>query len=414
MDDNILVIGIAGGTGSGKTTLMNNLISRFEGMVTVISHDNYYKRHDDMTYEERSQLNYDEPAAFDTSLMVYHLEELRRGHAIECPVYDFTIHNRSEQTIHIVPKKVIIVEGILIFENEELRNLMDIRIFVDTDADIRLCRRIKRDVNKAGKNFGKRTEAVSGHGQAHARAVRGAEQEVCQHRRPRGRKKSGGAGHDRRPHPAASGGNMNYESLIFDIDGTLWDSRALVAEGYNIQLNKEGLSRYCITAETLKPLFGRVMTEIADVLFADFPEKERYALMARCMETENRHLHENPCHIGYPGVRETMEELAKTHRLFIVSNSQQGYPELCISKLGLTGCITGHLCFGDTGTSKGRTIRTLMEKYNITSCAYIGDTQGDYEATVEAGVPFLWASYGFGTPAGYAGKIDSFMDLLKL
>lgn len=414
MDDNILVIGIAGGTGSGKTTLMNNLISRFEGMVTVISHDNYYKRHDDMTYEERSQLNYDEPAAFDTSLMVYHLEELRRGHAIECPVYDFTIHNRSEQTIHIVPKKVIIVEGILIFENEELRNLMDIRIFVDTDADIRLCRRIKRDVKQAGKNFGKRTEAVSGHGQAYARAVRGAEQEVCQHRRPRGRKKSGGAGHDRRPHPAASGGNMNYESLIFDIDGTLWDSRALVAEGYNIQLEKEGLSRYCITAETLKPLFGRVMTEIADVLFADFPEKERYALMARCMETENRHLHENPCHIGYPGVRETMEELAKTHRLFIVSNSQQGYPELCISKLGLTGCITGHLCFGDTGTSKGKTIRTLMEKYNITSCAYIGDTQGDYEATVEAGVPFLWASYGFGTPAGYAGKIDSFTDLLKL
>lgn len=207
---------------------------------------------------------------------------------------------------------------------------------------------------------------------------------------------------------------MNYESLIFDIDGTLWDSRALVAEGYNIQLNKEGLSRYCITAETLKPLFGRVMTEIADVLFADFPEKERYALMARCMETENRHLHENPCRIGYPGVRETMEELAKTHRLFIVSNSQQGYPELCISKLGLTGCITGHLCFGDTGTSKGKTIRALMEKYNITSCAYIGDTQGDYEATVEAGVPFLWASYGFGTPAGYAGKIDSFTDLLKL
>ena len=207
---------------------------------------------------------------------------------------------------------------------------------------------------------------------------------------------------------------MNYESLIFDIDGTLWDSRALVAEGYNIQLNKEGLSRYCITAETLKPLFGRVMTEIADVIFADFPEKGRYALMARCMETENRHLHENPCHIGYPGVRETMEELAKTHRLFIVSNSQQGYPELCISKLGLTGCITGHLCFGDTGTSKGKTIRTLMEKYNITSCAYIGDTQGDYEATVEAGVPFLWASYGFGTPAGYAGKIDSFTDLLKL
>ena len=153
MDDNILVIGIAGGTGSGKTTLMNNLISRFEGMVTVISHDNYYKRHDDMTYEERSQLNYDEPAAFDTSLMVYHLEQLRRGYPIECPVYDFTIHNRSDETVRLIPRKVIIVEGILIFENEALRNLMDIKIFVDADADVRLCRRIKRDVNKRGRSL---------------------------------------------------------------------------------------------------------------------------------------------------------------------------------------------------------------------------------------------------------------------
>ena len=153
MEENILVIGIAGGTGSGKTTLMKNLINRFEDVVTVISHDNYYKRHDDIPYEERCRLNYDEPSAFDTSLMVYHLDQLRHGYAIECPVYDFTVHNRSSETIHIVPKKVIIVEGILIFENEELRNLMDIRIFVDTDADIRLCRRIKRDVNKRGRTL---------------------------------------------------------------------------------------------------------------------------------------------------------------------------------------------------------------------------------------------------------------------
>lgn len=153
MDNNILVIGIAGGTGSGKTTLMKKLIEKFEDEVTVLSHDNYYKRHDDMTYEQRCQLNYDEPAAFDTSLMVYHLEELRQGRAIECPVYDFTVHNRSSETIHLVPKKVIIVEGILIFENEELRSLMDIRIFVDTDADVRLCRRIKRDVNKRGRTL---------------------------------------------------------------------------------------------------------------------------------------------------------------------------------------------------------------------------------------------------------------------
>ena len=153
MENDVLVIGIAGGTGSGKTTLMRRLIEKFEDEVTVLSHDNYYKRHDDLSYEQRCLLNYDEPAAFDTSLMVYHLEELRRGHPIACPVYDFTIHNRSDQTIHVVPKKVIIVEGILIFENEALRNLMDIRIYVDTDADVRLCRRIKRDVNKRGRTL---------------------------------------------------------------------------------------------------------------------------------------------------------------------------------------------------------------------------------------------------------------------
>ena len=153
MENDILVIGIAGGTASGKTTLMKNLINEFGGEVTVLSQDNYYKRHDEMLYEERCKLNYDEPGAFDTSLMVYHLEQLRRGFAIECPVYDFTVHNRSDETVRLVPKRVIIVEGILIFENEELRNLMDIKIFVDTDADIRLCRRIKRDVNKRGRSL---------------------------------------------------------------------------------------------------------------------------------------------------------------------------------------------------------------------------------------------------------------------
>ena len=153
MENKILVIGIAGGTGSGKTTLMKNLITAFSEDVTVLSHDNYYKRHDELTYEERCKLNYDEPAALETDLMARHLDLLRRGHAIECPVYDFTVHNRSDETIHVVPRKVIIVEGILIFENEELRNLMDIRIFVDTDADVRLCRRIKRDVNKRGRSL---------------------------------------------------------------------------------------------------------------------------------------------------------------------------------------------------------------------------------------------------------------------
>ena len=207
---------------------------------------------------------------------------------------------------------------------------------------------------------------------------------------------------------------MHFESLIFDIDGTLWDSRALVAEGYNLQLRDEGMEEFCVDAQRLRPLFGKVMTAIADELFPHLPPRERYALMERCMERENRYLEENECRIGYEGIPETLEALAKRHRLFIVSNSQQGYPELCMEKLGLTPYITGHLCFGDTGTSKGKTIRTLMDKYHIESCAYIGDTQGDYEATLEAGVPFIWAAYGFGTPAGYVAKIDSIAQLLEL
>ena len=149
----ILVIGIAGGSGSGKTTLMKNLVEKFGDHVTVVSHDNYYKRHDELTYEQRCLINYDEPAAFETDLMAKHLDLLKQGQAIECPVYDYTIHNRSDEVVQIAPRPVIIVEGILIFADEALRELMDIRIFVDTDADVRLCRRIKRDVNKRGRTL---------------------------------------------------------------------------------------------------------------------------------------------------------------------------------------------------------------------------------------------------------------------
>ena len=153
MEQKILVIGIAGGTGSGKTTLMNNIIGAYGDQVTVLSHDNYYRRRDELTYEQRCLINYDEPDALETDLMAVHLDKLRQGEAIDCPVYDFTQHNRSNETVRIVPKSVIIVEGILIFENQPLRDLMDIRIFVDTDADVRLCRRIKRDVNKRGRTL---------------------------------------------------------------------------------------------------------------------------------------------------------------------------------------------------------------------------------------------------------------------
>ena len=207
---------------------------------------------------------------------------------------------------------------------------------------------------------------------------------------------------------------MNYESLIFDIDGTLWDSRALVAEGYNIQLKEEGLEHLFVDAKTLRPLFGKVMTAIADSIFASVPVPERYDLMERCMDTENRYLFENECRIGYPKVKETLEELSKKHRLFIVSNSQCGYPELCIEKLGLGDYIEGHMCFGDTGTSKGQTILTLIRKHNIGSCIYIGDTQGDLEACKEASIPFIFCGYGLGQAESWDARIESIEELLTM
>lgn len=207
---------------------------------------------------------------------------------------------------------------------------------------------------------------------------------------------------------------MKYESLILDIDGTLWDSRALVAEGYNLQLRDEGLETLCVDAETLKPLFGKTMTQIADALFPRFPEGVRYPLMERCMARENRYLQENECAVGYPDVASTLSRLAENHRLFIVSNSQRGYPELCMEKLGIAPWISAHLCFGDTGTAKGRTISILMEREKIRSAAYIGDTQGDLDAAAAAGLDFLWASYGFGTVSRWTEKLDRFSDLLIL
>ena len=208
---------------------------------------------------------------------------------------------------------------------------------------------------------------------------------------------------------------MKYESIIFDIDGTLWDSRALIAEGYNIQLRKEGLHHLQTNADVLLQLFGKTMSDIADNLFPEFTPEERYALMDRCIESEDAYLNEHPCDtIAYPDIASTMEELAKRHRLFIVSNGQKGYPQLAAKKLGVAHLITGYLSYGDTGTEKGETIRILMKDHNITDAVYIGDTQGDYEATRDAGIDFIWADYGFGKPDNCVAVIHSFKDLLNL
>lgn len=149
----ILVIGIAGGTGSGKTTLTNRLKEKFGDDVSVISHDNYYKSQDNIPFEQRVKANYDHPDSFETDLLISHIKQLKAGKSIECPIYSFTEHTRTKETRTIKPTKVIIIDGILIFQNPELLSLMDIRIFVDADPDVRILRRILRDVKERGRSL---------------------------------------------------------------------------------------------------------------------------------------------------------------------------------------------------------------------------------------------------------------------
>lgn len=149
----VIVIGIAGGTCSGKSTLIQKIKDEFGDAITMLSHDFYYKAHNDIPFEERKRLNYDHPDSFDTDLMIEHIRKLMDGESIERPVYDFTIHNRIDETVTVMPSKVIVVEGILIFENRELRDMCDIKVFIDTDADVRIIRRIVRDVSERGRTL---------------------------------------------------------------------------------------------------------------------------------------------------------------------------------------------------------------------------------------------------------------------
>lgn len=150
---NSIVIGIAGGTGSGKTTLVNRLKSVLGDEVVTLCHDYYYKSNDELPLEERKKLNYDHPDSFDTEMMIRDIRSLKEGLTIRRPVYDFVGHTRDEETVEVIPTKVMIVEGILIFENRDLLNELDIKVFVDTDADVRIIRRIVRDVKERGRSL---------------------------------------------------------------------------------------------------------------------------------------------------------------------------------------------------------------------------------------------------------------------
>lgn len=148
-----LIIGIAGGSGSGKTTLTENIAAHFGCQVSVLRHDDYYKSQKDISPEERAKLNYDHPSAFDTDLLIRHLDTLKAGNPIECPIYDYAHHDRSKKTRHVEATEVILLEGILIFENQELLSRLDMKIFVDTDSDVRIVRRILRDVKERGRTL---------------------------------------------------------------------------------------------------------------------------------------------------------------------------------------------------------------------------------------------------------------------
>lgn len=151
--EDVIIIGIAGGTCSGKSTLINRIKEKFDEKITIISHDYYYKAHDELPFEERCKLNYDHPESFDTDLLIQHIQLLKQWQSVECPVYDYSIHNRTKETLKVEPSKVIIVEGILIFENKELRDLFDMKVFVDADADVRIIRRIIRDAKERGRDL---------------------------------------------------------------------------------------------------------------------------------------------------------------------------------------------------------------------------------------------------------------------
>ena len=151
--ESVTIIGIAGGSGSGKTTLARNIANHFGDKIAILRHDDYYKEHSDLPYEERNKLNYDHPDAFDTPLLIKHLDALRQGHPIDCPTYDYTQHNRSDKTRRIEPRAVILIEGILILSDPRVVERLDMKIYVDTDADVRIIRRIVRDTKKRGRSL---------------------------------------------------------------------------------------------------------------------------------------------------------------------------------------------------------------------------------------------------------------------
>lgn len=203
------------------------------------------------------------------------------------------------------------------------------------------------------------------------------------------------------------------DSIIFDVDGTLWDSTKSVAESWNKAIREQSSLNLTLEPVSLSRVFGKTMTEIADALFPDLSVKERMELLDVCFDEENRYLEDHPG-ILYPDVVRTIKELSLSCPLYIVSNCQCGYIEVMLRTTGLAPYIRDHLCFGETQVPKGETIRMLIERNNLQSPVYVGDTQGDADSCKTAGIPFIFAEYGFGDVPDARTRIHTFSDLTKL
>ena len=200
------------------------------------------------------------------------------------------------------------------------------------------------------------------------------------------------------------------DSIIFDVDGTLWDSTDSVARSWNLAIQENSSLDLTITENALQQVFGKTMTEIADTLFPRLPEKERIKLLEVCFQYENRYLETHPGKL-YDGVTDTLAVLSGQYPLFIVSNCQKGYIEVLLRTCSLEPFIKDHLCFGETQTSKGQTILSLMKRNGLKNPVYVGDTRGDADACAEAGIPFIFAGYGFGDVPDAKMCISKFTDL---
>ncbi len=203
------------------------------------------------------------------------------------------------------------------------------------------------------------------------------------------------------------------DGIIFDVDGTLWDSTDSVAESWNLALREHSSLDLVIDADILSRLFGKTMNEIADAIFPMLSPEERMRLLEICFDYENRYLETHPGTM-YPGAVDTLRRLSKKYLLFIVSNCQKGYIEAMMKSCGMESYITDHLCFGETGQPKSVTIRLLMERNSLNDVVYVGDTQGDADACRDAGIPFVFAAYGFGEVPDASQKIDSLPDLCNI